>query len=440
MKLINAIIALAALPAAAAFAPSTPAALSTRTFSASPVALDAKKSIGDLADDELKGKKVLVRCDVNVPLDGKKITDDTRIRSSIPTIEYLKSKGAIVTVCSHLGRPKDGPEDKFSLAPCAERMGELLGQEVTLAPDCIGDEVAKIVGDAKEGDVIMLENTRFYKEETKNESGFVEKLAAPFDMFVNDAFGTAHRAHASTEGVTKFLTPSVSGFLLAKELEYLDGAIATGERPMAAIVGGSKVSSKITVLDALLDKCEKIVIGGGMVFTFLKAKGLNVGTSLVEDDYVETAKEVMAKAEKLGKEILLPSDIIIADAFSAEANIQVVAADAIPDGWMGLDNGPASTAEQKEFLSDCKTLIMNGPMGVFEIEAFSKGTFGIVDILADLTKEKGAVTIIGGGDSVAATELSGRAGDMSHISTGGGASLELLEGKVLPGVAALADK
>jgi len=440
MKLINAIIALAALPAAAAFAPSTPAALSTRTFSASPVALDAKKSIGDLADDELKGKKVLVRCDVNVPLDGKKITDDTRIRSSIPTIEYLKSKGAIVTVCSHLGRPKDGPEDKFSLAPCAERMGELLGQEVTLAPDCIGDEVAKIVGDAKEGDVIMLENTRFYKEETKNESGFVEKLAAPFDMFVNDAFGTAHRAHASTEGVTKFLTPSVSGFLLAKELEYLDGAIATGERPMAAIVGGSKVSSKITVLDALLDKCEKIVIGGGMVFTFLKAKGLNVGTSLVEDDYVETAKEVMAKAEKLGKEILLPSDIIIADAFSADANIQVVAADAIPDGWMGLDNGPASTAEQKEFLSDCKTLIMNGPMGVFEIEAFSKGTFGIVDILADLTKEKGAVTIIGGGDSVAATELSGRAGDMSHISTGGGASLELLEGKVLPGVAALADK
>jgi len=440
MKLINAIIALAALPAAAAFAPSTPAALSTRTFSASPVALDAKKSIGDLADDELKGKKVLVRCDVNVPLDGKKITDDTRIRSSIPTIEYLKSKGAIVTVCSHLGRPKDGPEDKFSLAPCAERMGELLGQEVTLAPDCIGDDVAKIIGDAKEGDVIMLENTRFYKEETKNESGFVEKLAAPFDMFVNDAFGTAHRAHASTEGVTKFLTPSVSGFLLAKELEYLDGAIATGERPMAAIVGGSKVSSKITVLDALLDKCEKIVIGGGMVFTFLKAKGLNVGTSLVEDDYVETAKEVMAKAEKLGKEILLPSDIIIADAFSAEANIQVVAADAIPDGWMGLDNGPASTAEQKEFLSDCKTLIMNGPMGVFEIEAFSKGTFGIVDILADLTKEKGAVTIIGGGDSVAATELSGRAGDMSHISTGGGASLELLEGKVLPGVAALADK
>jgi len=399
----------------------------------------AKKSIEDLADSELKGKKVLVRCDVNVPLDGKKITDDTRIRSSIPTIEFLKGKGAIVTVCSHLGRPKDGPEDKFSLAPCAERMSELLGQEVTLAGDCIGEAVSKVVDAAKEGDVIMLENTRFYKEETKNEPDFVEKLAAPFDLFVNDAFGTAHRAHASTEGVTKFLQPSVSGFLLAKELKYLDGAIQNGEKPMAAIVGGSKVSSKITVLSALIDSCDKIVIGGGMVFTFLKAKGLSVGTSLVEDDFVETAKEVMAKAEAAGKTILLPSDIIVADNFAADANTQVVAADAIPDGWMGLDNGPASTAEQKEFLSDCKTVIMNGPMGVFEMKAFEKGTFGIVDILADLTKENGAITIIGGGDSVAATEQSGRAGDMSHISTGGGASLELLEGKVLPGVAALND-
>jgi len=439
MKLINAAVALLALPTAAAFAPSAPA-LGVRSFGASTFELEAKKSIEDLSEADLKGKKVLVRCDVNVPLDGKTITDDTRIRSSIPTVEYLKSKGAIVTVCSHLGRPKDGPEDKFSLGPCAERMGELLGQEVTLAPDCIGDEVAKIVDAAKEGDVIMLENTRFYKEETKNEPGFVEKLAAPFDMFVNDAFGTAHRAHASTEGVTKFLQPSVSGFLLAKELEYLDGAVSAGKRPMAAIVGGSKVSSKITVLNALLDKCDKIIIGGGMVFTFLKAKGLNVGTSLVEEDFVDTAKEVMEKAEKLGKQILLPSDIVIADNFAADANTQVVAADAIPDGWMGLDNGPASTAEQKEFLSDCQTVIMNGPMGVFEMKAFEKGTFGIVDILADLTKEKGATTIIGGGDSVAATEQSGRAGDMSHISTGGGASLELLEGKVLPGVDALNDK
>ncbi|GFH57328.1 phosphoglycerate kinase precursor [Chaetoceros tenuissimus] len=432
MKVFSAALIAAAAAPAAAFAPA-------RSFGVrAPTELEAKKSIEDIAD-ELKGKKVLVRCDVNVPLDGKTITDDTRIRSSIPTIEFLKEKGAIVTVCSHLGRPKDGPEDKFSLGPCAERMGELLGQEVTLAPDCIGDEVAKIVADAKEGDVIMLENTRFYKEETKNEPEFVEKLAAPFDLFVNDAFGTAHRAHASTEGVTKFLSPAVSGFLLAKELEYLDGAVSNGEKPMAAIVGGSKVSSKITVLEALLDKCDKIIIGGGMVFTFLKAKGLSVGTSLVEDDFVDTAKDVLAKAEKLGKTILLPSDIIVANEFSPDAETQIVKADAIPDGWMGLDNGPDATAEQKEFLADCKTVIMNGPMGVFEFEKFNKGTFGIVDILADLT-EGGATTIIGGGDSVAACEQSGKASKMSHISTGGGASLELLEGKVLPGVAALADK
>eukprot|EP00529_Nitzschia_sp_RCC80_P024647 CAMPEP_0113461264 /NCGR_PEP_ID=MMETSP0014_2-20120614/11445_1 /TAXON_ID=2857 /ORGANISM="Nitzschia sp." /LENGTH=437 /DNA_ID=CAMNT_0000353007 /DNA_START=110 /DNA_END=1423 /DNA_ORIENTATION=- /assembly_acc=CAM_ASM_000159 len=431
-----ALLLLASASGTSAFAPA-------HTFGvrniAVPMELEAKKSIGDMTEADLKGKKVLIRCDVNVPLDGKTISDDTRIRASIPSIEYLKDKGAIVTVCSHLGRP-DGKEDKFSLGPCAERMGELLGQTVTLAPDCIGDDVAKIIGDAKEGDVIMLENTRFYKEETKNEPGFVEKLAAPFDMFVNDAFGTAHRAHASTEGVTKFLEPSVGGFLLAKELEYLDGAVTNGKKPMAAIVGGSKVSTKITVLEALLDKCEKIIIGGGMVFTFLKAKGLEVGTSLVEDDYVETAKEVMAKAEKLGKQILLPVDIVIADKFDKDAETKVVAADAIPEGWMGLDNGPETTAQQKEALSDCQTVIMNGPMGVFEFEKFAAGTMGIVDILADLTKEKGAITIIGGGDSVAATEQSGRAGDMSHISTGGGASLELLEGKVLPGVAALNDK
>ncbi|GAX20237.1 phosphoglycerate kinase [Fistulifera solaris] len=437
MKFINsAVLALLACSSAAAFAPA--ATFGVRSVAApSLIELDAKKSIEDLSEADLKGKKVLVRCDVNVPLDGKKITDDTRIRSSIPTIEYLKSKGAIVTVCSHLGRPKSGPEDKFSLGPCAERMGELLGQEVKLAPDCIGEEVAKMVAAAKEGDVIMLENTRFYKEEEKNEPAFVEKLAAPFDLYVNDAFGTAHRAHASTEGVTKFLKPSVGGFLLAKELEYLDGAVTSGKKPMAAIVGGSKVSSKITVLEALLDKCDKVIIGGGMVFTFLKAKGFSVGTSLVEDDFVDTAKEVLAKAEKLGKQIILPVDIVVADKFDKEANTKIVSAEEIPDGWMGLDNGPESTKLQKEALSDCKTVIMNGPMGVFEFEKFAKGTFDLVNILADLTKEKGAITIIGGGDSVAATELSGRAGDMSHISTGGGASLELLEGKVLPGVAAL---
>merc|ERR1712232_178808 len=432
--------ALLALPAANAFAPLAPSAgLRMQTAGSFNFELEAKKSIEDLTEEELKGKKVLVRCDVNVPLDGKTITDDTRITASIPTIEYLTSKGAKVSVCSHLGRPKDGPEDKFSLAPCAERMGELLGKEVKLAPDCIGDDVASMVDAQENGDVIMLENTRFYKEETKNEAEFVEKFASPFDMFVNDAFGTAHRAHASTEGVTKFLSPAVSGFLLAKELEYLDGAVSEGERPMAAIVGGSKVSSKITVLEALLEKCEKVIIGGGMVFTFLKAKGLPVGTSLVEDDFVDTAKSVLAKAEELGKEIILPLDIVCADAFAADANTKTVPVYEIPDGWMGLDNGPGTTAAQRVALSVCKTVIMNGPMGVFEFEAFNKGTFGIVDILADITKD-GAVTIIGGGDSVAACEQSGKASEMSHISTGGGASLELLEGKVLPGVAALADK
>jgi len=438
MKFVNAVILALAASSASAFAPAH--TFGVRSLPTFDFELDAKKSIEDLTDEELKGKKVLIRCDVNVPLDGKTITDDTRIRSSIPTIEFLKNKGAIVSVCSHLGRPKDGPEDKFSLGPCAERMGELLGQEVKLVPDCIGDAVMEAVGAAQEGDVLMLENTRFYKEETKNEPGFVEKLAAPFDLYVNDAFGTAHRAHASTEGVTKFLKPSVGGFLLAKELEYLDGAVSNGKKPMAAIVGGSKVSSKITVLEALLDKCDKVIIGGGMVFTFLKAKGLNVGTSLVEDDFIETAKAVMAKAEKLGKELILPTDIVIADKFDKDAETKIVPADEIPDGWMGLDNGPDSTKAQAEALADCKTVIMNGPMGVFEFEKFSKGTFGIVDILADLSKDKGAITIIGGGDSVAATELSGRAGDMSHISTGGGASLELLEGKVLPGVAALDEK
>lgn len=404
-----------------------------------------KKSVSDLSESDLKGKKVLVRCDLNVPLDAKcNITDDTRIRGSVRTIEYLTANGAIVAVCSHLGRPKDGPEDKFSLAPCAVRLGELLSDQyedvnVTFVSDCIGEKVTAAIKDAVNGEVIMLENTRFYKEETKNDPDFVAKLAEPFDLFVNDAFGSAHRAHASTEGVAKLLSPAVCGYLLAKELEYLDGAVSNGEKPMAAIVGGSKVSSKITVLEALLDKCEKIIIGGGMVFTFLKAQGHSVGTSLVEDDFVDTAKAVLDKAKGLNKTILLPSDILVADAFSPDANTQVVKADAIPDGWMGLDQGPDATKEQEVFLSDCKTVIMNGPMGVFEFEKFNKGTFGLVETLAKITKENGAVTIIGGGDSVAACEQSGLAGEMSHISTGGGASLELLEGKVLPGVAALAD-
>jgi len=411
----------------------------SRVARAGPVEM-AKKSVGDLTKADLEGKVVLVRCDLNVPLDGKTITDDTRIRASVPTLKYLVENGAKVAVCSHLGRPKEGPEDKFSLGPCATRLGECLGQDVKMAPDCIGAEVASMVDGMSNGDVILLENTRFYKEEEKNEAGFVEKFAAPFDMFVNDAFGTAHRAHASTEGVTKFLSPAVSGFLLQKELDYLDGAISKPVTPMAAIVGGSKVSSKITVLEALIAKCNKVVIGGGMVFTFLKAKGLATGSSLVEDDFLETAKKVMASAEAKGVELILPTDIVIADNFAPDANTQVVKAEEIPDGWMGLDNGPESTKMINEALADCKTVIWNGPMGVFEFDAFAKGTFAVADTLAEITEKNGAITIIGGGDSVAAVEKAGLAEKMSHISTGGGASLELLEGKVLPGVAALQEK
>ena len=347
-------------------------------------------------------------------------------------------KGAKVLLSSHLGRPKDGPEDKFSLGPVAPRLTELLGKDVVMAPDCIGDGVAACVGKMTDGDVLLLENTRFYKEEEKNVPEFAEKLAAPADLFVNDAFGTAHRAHGSTEGVTKYLSPSVAGFLLQKELDYLDGAVSEPKRPFAAIVGGSKVSSKITVLESLIKKCDKVIVGGGMTFTFLKAMGKPVGSSLVEDDFLDTAKAAMKLAEEKGCELIFPSEILVADKFDAEANTQVVAQDAIPDGWMGLDNGPAATKEIQEKLADCKTVIWNGPMGVFEMDAFAKGTFAICDTLKELT-EKGAITIIGGGDSVAAVEKAGLAEKMSHISTGGGASLELLEGKVLPGVAALDD-
>jgi len=357
----------------------------------------------------------------------------------VATIKYLLDAGAKVAACSHLGRPKGGYEAKFSLAPCAKRMGEYIKADVQLAPDCIGPSVEKLVGEMKDGQLIILENTRFYKEEEDNEAAFTKKLAAPFDMFVNDAFGTAHRAHASTEGVTKFLKPSVAGFLLDKELQYLDGAIKNGKKPLAAIVGGSKVSSKISVLTSLIDKCDKVFIGGGMVFTFLAAQGLATGSSLVEKDYIQTAKDAMAQAKAKGCELILPSDIVIADKFAADANTKVVAANAIPDGWMGLDNGPAATADIKAKLADCKTVIWNGPMGVFEFDKFAAGTLGVAQTLADITKT-GAITIIGGGDSVSAVEKAGLADQMSHMSTGGGASLELLEGKVLPGVAALDEK
>merc|ERR1712078_356568 len=360
------------------------------------------------------------------------------IRASVPTVKYLMEKGAKVLLSPHLGRPKDGPEDKFSLGPVAPRLSELLGTEVKLAPDCIGDGVKSCVDAMADGDVLLLENTRFYKEEEKNVPEFAEKLAANADMFVNDAFGTAHRAHGSTEGVTKYLDTSVAGFLLQKELDYLDGAVAEPKRPFCAIVGGSKVSSKIGVIESLMEKVDKIVIGGGMVFTFLKARGLETGSSLVEEDQLELAKKLEVIAKEKGIDFILPTDVIVADKFAADAATQTVSVESIPDGWMGLDNGPESTKMIQAKLSDCQTVIWNGPMGVFEFEAFAKGTFDIADTLAEITG-KGCTTIIGGGDSVAAVEKAGLADKMSHISTGGGASLELLEGKVLPGVAALKD-
>jgi phosphoglycerate kinase len=393
-----------------------------------------KKSVGDLSKADLEGQTVFVRCDLNVPLDGDlNITDDTRIRAAVPTLEYLTANGAKVLVTSHLGRPKNGPEDKFRLTPVAARLSEKLSCPVAKVDDCIGDEVAKAVSGMANGSVLLLENTRFYKEEEKNDSDFAKKLAGSASIFVNDAFGTAHRAHASTEGVTKYCKTNVAGFLLQKELDYLDGAVSNPERPFCAIVGGSKVSSKIGVIESLLQKTDKIILGGGMIFTFYKALGKSVGSSLVEDDKIDLAKELMAKAEAKGVKILLPTDVVVADKFAADAATQTVSVDAIPEGWMGLDIGPDSVKSFQKELNECKSVIWNGPMGVFEMDAFAKGTFAIADTLANLN----GITIIGGGDSVAAVEKAGLADKMSHISTGGGASLELLEGKVLPGVAAL---
>eukprot|EP00775_Hariotina_reticulata_P003788 gene3788-4046_t len=399
-----------------------------------------KKSVGDLTKADLEGKRVFVRADLNVPLDKQlNITDDTRIRAAVPTLKYLLDNGAKVLLTSHLGRPKSGPEDKFRLNPVAPRLSELLGKPVKKLGDCIGEEVEKAVAEAKNGELLLLENVRFYKEEEKNVAEFAEKLAKNADLYVNDAFGTAHRAHASTEGVTKYLKPSVAGFLLQKELDYLDGAVTSPKRPFAAIVGGSKVSSKITVIEALLDKVDVLIIGGGMIFTFYKARGLKVGSSLVEEDKLDLAKKLEQVAKEKGVKLLLPTDVVVADKFDAEADSKVVSAEDIPDGWMGLDIGPDSIKLFQDALKECKTVVWNGPMGVFEFDKFAKGTLAIADTLAELTPQ-GTITIIGGGDSVAAVEKAGKAEQMSHISTGGGASLELLEGKVLPGVAALDEK
>jgi phosphoglycerate kinase len=396
-----------------------------------------KKSVGDLSKGELEGKRVFVRADLNVPMDkDKNITDDTRIRGAIPTIQHLVDNGAKVLLTSHLGRPK-GVTEEFRLNPVVGGLKKYLKCEVTKVDDCIGDDVAKAVEKMPNGSVLLLENVRFYGEETKNDEGFSKKLAANADLYVNDAFGTAHRAHSSTEGVTKFVSTSVAGFLLQKELDYLQGAVLEPKRPFCAIVGGSKVSSKIGVIESLLKSVDMLILGGGMIFTFYKAQGLSVGSSLVEEDKIELAKTLMADAKEKGVELLLPTDVLLADKFAADANTKVAAADAIPDGWMGLDVGPDTVKSFQDKLKTCKTVVWNGPMGVFEMEAFAKGTFAIAETLAGMPD---AITIIGGGDSVAAVEKAGLADKMSHISTGGGASLELLEGKVLPGVAALNEK
>ncbi len=396
----------------------------------------SKKSIASLTAADLTGKRVLVRADFNVPVDDAgNITDDTRIRAALPTIKDLTGKGAKVILSSHFGRPK-GVDEKLRLTPVAKRLSELLGQEVVKCNDCIGDEVAAQIGAMSNGQVALLENVRFYPEEEKNDPEFAKKLAANADLYVNDAFGTAHRAHASTEGVTRYLSPSVAGYLIEKELQYLQNAIEKPQKPLAAIVGGSKVSSKIGVIETLLDKCDKLFLGGGMIFTFYKARGLNVGKSLVEEDKLDLARALEAKAKEKGVELLLPTDVVVADNFAPDANSQIVDINNIPDGWMGLDIGPDSLKMFQAALADCKTVIWNGPMGVFEFDKFAAGTEGIARTLADISKT-GAITIIGGGDSVAAVEKVGLADQMSHISTGGGASLELLEGKVLPGIAAL---
>ena len=397
----------------------------------------AKKTVASLTEADVSGKRVLVRADFNVPLDDNgTITDETRIRAALPTIKDLTGKGGKVILCSHMGRPKGEVKEELRLTTVAKRLSQLLGQEVVKTDDCVGDAVASAVSAMKNGDVILLENLRFHNEETSNDPEFAKQLAANADLYVNEAFGTAHRAHASTEGVTKYLSPSVAGYLIEKELDYLQDAVDNPKRPLAAIIGGSKVSSKIGVIETLLDKCDKLLIGGGMIFTFYKARGLKVGKSLVEEDKLELAKSLEAKAKEQGVELLLPTDVVIADNFAPDANAKTVSINDIPDGWMGLDIGPDSIKVFQDALADCNAVIWNGPMGVFEFDKFAAGTEAIANTLAG---KPDAVTIIGGGDSVAAVEKVGVAEKMSHISTGGGASLELLEGKTLPGIVALDD-
>lgn len=394
-----------------------------------------KKTIRDV---NVEGKRVFVRCDFNVPLDENgKITDENRIQGALPTIKYLLDHGAKVVLASHLGRPKNGPEAKFSLKPVAERLNQLLGGKVTMANDVIGEDAQKKVAVLKNGEAVLLENVRFHKEEEKNDPEFAKKLASFADIFVNDAFGTAHRAHASTEGISHFVKTSVAGFLIEKELEVMGGALADPKRPFVAILGGAKVSDKIGVINNLLEKVDKLLIGGAMAYTFIVAKGGKVGMSKLEADKVDLAKELLEKAKAKGVELYLPVDTVIAQEFKADAESKVCETMAIPDGWEGLDIGPKTAELFAGVIKTAKTVIWNGPMGVFEFPKFAVGTKAVAQALADNPE---AITIIGGGDSAAAIEQLGYADKVTHISTGGGASLEFLEGKVLPGIACLNDK
>ena len=393
-----------------------------------------KKTVRDI---DVCGKKVLVRCDFNVPLDKEtgKITDNRRIRAAIPTIQYLLDKNAKIILCSHLGRPKGEVNPKYSLKPVAEELAKLLGKEVKLAKDVIGEDAKRLTSNMNEGDIVLLENVRFHKEEEKNDPEFSKALASFGEIYVNDAFGTSHRAHSSTAGVADYL-PAVSGFLIEKELEFLGGALENPKRPFVAILGGAKVSDKIGVIENLLDKVDTLIIGGGMAYTFFKAKGLNIGTSICEEDKLDLARNLLEKANSKGVQLLLPVDNKVAKEYSNDAEYMEVLSEQIQDGYMGLDIGTKTIEKYKEVLKNANTIVWNGPLGVFEFEEFAKGTNEIAKILASID----ATTIIGGGDSAAAIEQMGLSDKMTHISTGGGASLEFLEGKILPGIDCLQDK
>lgn len=383
----------------------------------------------------VQGKKVFVRVDFNVPMKDGVITNDTRVRATLPTLNYLLEQGAAVILGSHLGRPKGQRVPEFTLAPVAVRLGELLGREVKLAPDCVGEEVSAMAAELKSGEVLLLENLRYHKEEEKNDPEFAKALASLADVAVNDAFGVSHRAHASVEGITKFI-PAVAGYLMEKEIKFVGQAVADPVRPFVAIIGGAKVSDKIGVIDNLLTKVDTLIIGGGMANTFVAAQGYSVGKSLLEEDKLDLARQLIAKAKETGVDLLLPTDMVVADRFAPDAEHKNVAVDEIPAEWMALDIGADTAKAYAAALEDAKTVVWNGPMGVFEMDAFAHGTTAVAKAVA----ASDATSVVGGGDSISALQKTGLSDQITHISTGGGASLEFLEGKVLPGIAALADK